>query len=62
VGYRLRQAADLIQTDQVLAWTITMVAMMAALEMGVLKPLENIYSAGRKRPSHNERRCTFGEL
>ncbi|HEV2007525.1 MAG TPA: ABC transporter permease [Burkholderiales bacterium] len=41
VGYRLRQAADLIQTDQVLAWTITMVAMMAALEMGVLKPLEN---------------------
>jgi len=25
----------------VLAWTITMVAMMAALEMGVLKPLEN---------------------
>ena len=35
VGYRLRQAADLIQTDQVFAWTITMVAMMAALEMGV---------------------------
>ena len=41
VGYRLRQAADLIQTDQVFAWTITMVAMMATLEMGVLKPLEN---------------------
>lgn len=41
VGYRLRQAADLIQTDQVFAWTITMIAMMAALEMGVLKPLEN---------------------
>ena len=41
VGYRLRQAADLIQTDQVFAWTITMIVMMAALEMGVLKPLEN---------------------
>ena len=41
VGYRLRQAADLIQTDQVFAWTITMIAMMALLEMGVFKPLEN---------------------
>jgi NitT/TauT family transport system permease protein len=41
VGYRLRQAADLIQTDQVFAWTLTLVAMMAVLEMGVLKPLEN---------------------
>ena len=41
VGYRLRQAADLIQTDQVFAWTITMIAMMAALEMGAFKPLEN---------------------
>jgi NitT/TauT family transport system permease protein len=41
VGYRLRQAADLIQTDQVFAWTITMIAMMALLEMGILKPLEN---------------------
>jgi NitT/TauT family transport system permease protein len=41
VGYRLRQAADLIQTDQVFAWTLTLVAMMAMLEMGVLKPLEN---------------------
>ena len=40
-GYRLRQAADLVQTDQVFAWTITMIVMMAALEMGVLKPLEN---------------------
>lgn len=41
VGYRLRQAADLIQTDQVFAWTITLVVMMAVLEMGVLRPLEN---------------------
>ena len=41
VGYRLRQAADLIQTDQVFAWTITLIVMMAAIEMGILRPLEN---------------------
>jgi NitT/TauT family transport system permease protein len=41
VGYRLRQAADLIQTDQVFAWTLTLVLLMATLEMGVLKPLEH---------------------
>lgn len=41
VGYRLRQAADLIQTDQVFAWTLTLVVMMAVLEMGILRPLEN---------------------
>jgi NitT/TauT family transport system permease protein len=41
VGYRLRQAADLIRTDQVFAWTLTMVVMMATIEMGMLKPLEN---------------------
>ena len=41
VGYRLRQAADLIQTDQVFAWTLTLVVMMATLEMGALRPLEN---------------------
>ncbi len=41
VGYRLRQAADLIQTDQVFAWTLTLVLLMATLEMGLLKPLEN---------------------
>jgi NitT/TauT family transport system permease protein len=41
VGYRLRQAADLIRTDQVFAWTLTLVIMMAAIEMGMLKPLEN---------------------
>ena len=41
VGYRLRQAADLIQTDQVFAWTLTLVVMMAAIEMGILRPLEN---------------------
>ena len=41
VGYRLRQAADLIQTDQVFAWTLTLVIMMATIEMGLLKPLES---------------------
>ena len=41
VGYRLRQSADLIQTDQVFAWTIALVIMMAVIEMGVLRPLEN---------------------
>ena len=40
IGYRLRQAADLVQTDQVFAWTLTLVAMMLLLESGILKPLE----------------------
>jgi len=40
IGYRLRQAADLVQTDQVFAWTLLLVVLMLALEGGVLKPLE----------------------
>lgn len=40
VGYRLRQAADLIQTDQVFAWTLAQVIMMVVIEMGLLQPLE----------------------
>lgn len=40
IGYRLRQAGDLVQTDQVFAWTVTLVAMMLILESGILKPLE----------------------
>ena len=40
VGYRLRQASDLIQMDQVFAWTIVQVAMMLVIEIGVLAPLE----------------------
>ncbi|WP_145002715.1 ABC transporter permease [Pseudomonas oryzihabitans] len=40
IGYRLRQAADLVQSDQVFAWTVLLVALMLALEGGVLKPLE----------------------
>ncbi|HEX2824819.1 MAG TPA: ABC transporter permease [Burkholderiales bacterium] len=52
VGYRLRQAADLIQTDQVFAWTITLVVMMAALEMGVLRPVENHLFRWKKEAEH----------
>ena len=40
VGYRLRQAADLIQMDQVFAWTVVQIAMMLVIEVGILKPLE----------------------
>jgi NitT/TauT family transport system permease protein len=41
VGYRLRQAADLIQTDQVFAWTLAQVIMMVVIEMGLIQPLEH---------------------
>jgi NitT/TauT family transport system permease protein len=40
VGYRLKQASDLIQMDQVFAWTIVQVAMMLVIELGMLQPLE----------------------
>jgi len=40
VGYRLRQASDLIQIDQVFAWTVVQIAMMLAIEVVVLKPIE----------------------
>lgn len=49
IGYRLRQAADLVQTDQVFAWTLTLVALMIALEGLVLKPAENHLFAWKKR-------------
>lgn len=49
VGYRLRQAADLVQTDQVFAWTVTMIALMVLLEHGILKPLENYLFRWKKR-------------
>jgi NitT/TauT family transport system permease protein len=41
VGYRLRQASDLIQTDQVFAWTIVQIVMMLIIEIGMLQPLEH---------------------
>ncbi|MEP9380585.1 ABC transporter permease [Aquabacter sp. CN5-332] len=40
IGYRLRQAADLVQTDQVFAWTLTLIVLMIVLESAILKPLE----------------------
>ena len=40
IGYRLRQAADLVQTDQVFAWTLLLVVLMLLLEGGLLTPLE----------------------
>jgi NitT/TauT family transport system permease protein len=40
VGYRLRQASDLIQTDQVFAWTITQIVRMLVIEIGMLQPAE----------------------
>jgi NitT/TauT family transport system permease protein len=40
VGYRMRQASDLIQTDQVFAWTIVQIAMMLVIEILLLQPLE----------------------
>ena len=51
VGYRLRQAADLVQTDQVFAWTLTLVFLMVLLEYGILKPLENHLFRWKKRVS-----------
>lgn len=41
VGYRMKQASDLIQVDQVFAWTVVQIAMMLAIEAALLKPLEN---------------------
>jgi NitT/TauT family transport system permease protein len=40
VGYRLGQAGDLIQTDQVLASTLALIGLMVTIELGVLRPLE----------------------
>jgi NitT/TauT family transport system permease protein len=40
VGYRLKQAADLIQIDQVFAWTVVQIVMMLLIEIAVLKPIE----------------------
>ena len=53
VGYRLRQAADLVQTDQVFAWTLTLIVMMVILEMGILRPLENHLFRWKKEAEAN---------
>lgn len=52
IGYRLRQAADLVQTDQVFAWTLTLVTLMIVVESTILKPLERHLFAWRERPSN----------
>ena len=49
IGYRLRQAADLVQTDQVFAWTLTLVVLMIGLETLVLKPTERHLFAWKKK-------------
>jgi NitT/TauT family transport system permease protein len=51
IGYRLRQAADLIQSSQVFAWTILLISFMLIIEAGVLKPLEKVLF--RWKPSLN---------
>ena len=40
IGYRLRQAADLVQTNQVFAWTVLLITLMLLIEGGIIKPLE----------------------
>lgn len=40
IGYRLRQSADLFQADQVFAWTLVMIGLMMAIEIGMFRPLE----------------------
>jgi NitT/TauT family transport system permease protein len=52
VGYRLRQAADLIQTDHVFAWTFTLIILMATIEVAILKPLENHLFRWKKESEH----------
>ena len=51
IGYRLRQSADLVQTDQVFAWTLTLVDVDdLSSRRFLLKPLENVTSSpGGKR-------------
>jgi len=40
IGYRLRQAGDLVQTDQVFGWTLLLITLMLLLEGGLIKPME----------------------
>jgi NitT/TauT family transport system permease protein len=54
IGYRLRQASDLNQIDQVFAWTIVQVAMMLLIEALVFKPLERHLFRWRRPPAERE--------
>lgn len=49
IGYRLRQAGDLVQTNQVFAWTLLLISLMLLLEGGLLKPLERHLFRWKKR-------------
>lgn len=40
VGYRLRQAADLVQTDQVFAWALSLILLMLIIDKLILGPIE----------------------
>ncbi|HEX5957228.1 MAG TPA: ABC transporter permease [Hyphomicrobiaceae bacterium] len=48
VGYRLKQASDLIQIDQVFAWTVVQIVMMLAIEVALLKPVERYFFRWRR--------------
>ena len=40
IGYRLRIAADMIQSAEVFAWAFLMVIFMLVIESGVIRPME----------------------
>lgn len=40
IGYRLRLAADMVQSAQVFAWTVLLIVFMVLIESGVIKPVE----------------------
>ncbi len=48
VGYRIRQAADLIQINQVFAWTVILVILMSLLELALFQPAERYFFRWRK--------------
>jgi NitT/TauT family transport system permease protein len=49
IGYRIRQAADLLQLGQVFAWTIILVIMMSLIELGFFQPAERYLFRWRKQ-------------
>lgn len=40
IGYRLRLAADMVQSAQVFAWTVLLIVFMVLIESGLIKPAE----------------------
>ena len=51
IGYRLRQAADLFQADQVFAWTVAVISLMTLIEVGLFRPVERRLFRWRKARS-----------